>query len=623
MTPDSGESHASATKRGGRGALWFASMVALEVLVAVVVLACSDDATSTGDSPVVVPPVVNEAPKIQPSRTRVRFTRLEGNVTGFAPINHTGTVADKQWIAEAMGGGVIAIDYNNDGLMDLFTVDGNLLDAEPTPEARSRMFRNDGGFKFTEVTREVGIDITGFGNGGAAADYDGDGFADLYVCLLGRNYLYRNRGNGTFEDVTVATGVGGPEADMSTAASFGDFDGDGRLDLYVSNYIDMHATIRDMKALNRIGRSCEWRGFKVYCGPQTLPFQNDRLFLQTKKGVFEDASARLKDQIARPGFQSVAVDFDQDGDLDIYVANDTTENTLWMNDGKGNFVDEGLIRGCAVNFNVVPQAGMGVDAADYDGDGLIDIIVTNFSHDHFTLYRNRPVVRRDGSRSLSFEDVSVPTGVSQATYLPLGWGAHFTDVDNDSDADLFFANGHVYVEIDNFPATQTTYRQKNQILLSSGGKDPKFALPEEGLDAVGLGHEGAHRASLAVDLDNDGDEDFVVSQLNGPAYILRNDTEGAGQWVRLSLRRADGTDAAGATVRVFADGIEARARPALRGISFLCGADPRLLFGLGTAKKVSRVEVLWPGGQLETYRDLDAGGHWLITEGAAGAKRLP
>jgi hypothetical protein len=547
------------------------------------------------------------------------FTVL-GPECGFAPVNHTGKPNQKDWIAEAMGGGVILLDHDGDSDLDVLVVDGNAIEGDPWPDARTRLFRNEGGMKFTDVTAAAGIDVTGVGYGGAAADYDGDGDPDVYLCLLGSNVLLRNDG-GKFTDVTAAAGVGGPESDMSTACCFGDFDGDGRLDLYVANYCDMRAYMAGIKKSGRKPRSCPWRGFDVYCGPGGLPFQMDRLFLQTAPGRFLDASDRLHRQEPRPAFQPVAADFDLDGDLDIFVSNDTLPNTLWVNDGAGNFRDEGVVAGCAFNASVVAQASMGTAVTDHDGDGLLDIVVTNFSHDHYTLYRNTSRKREDGSRLATFEDVSVRTGVSLPTHLPLGWGACWQDFDLDGDADLFFANGHVYGEIDNFQASGSTYRQRNLFLRNAGGRDPTYADVTDGA-GPGLAVADVYRGAAAGDLDDDGDLDIVVTALNGPARILRNDLAPGTRWLRISLQGTKrARDPAGAEVRVELPGGAAAGQCAQRGSSFCGSEDPRHLFGLGIHAAPSRVTVRWPGGATQEFPGLEAGAHWLLVEGEAKPRR--
>jgi hypothetical protein len=559
----------------------------------------------------------------------VQFVDLHEDRTGFGPVNHTGVPNDKQWIAEAMGGGILLFDYDGDGDMDVLAVDGNVVARDPLPDARTRLFRNDGGFKFTDVTEAAHIDIRDVGYGGAAADFDDDGDVDAFVGVLGKDHLLRNNGDGTFTDVAAEAGVQGDARDMSTGACWADFDGNGRLDLYVSNYVDMQRVVEEYAKEGRAGRSCDWRGFKVYCGPMNLPFQLDRLFLSEgpdpATGVvrFRDATANLKDQVPCPSFQPVAADFDADGDIDIFVANDTQPNHFWVNDGKGNFHDDAWIAGCAVDASTRPQAGMGVDVSDYDHDGLLDIVVTNFSHDYNTLHHNESVPRtKGGGLRAFFRDVSTSTGVAQPTFYPLGWVASFTDFDGDGDRDLFFSCGHVFGEIDNFTATGTSYRQKNLLLENGGGMKPTFSdvSPRAG---PGFQVQEVHRGGVAGDLDDDGDEDFVLAVLNGKAYMLRNDGGNANAWIRLSLLGKKPRDPCGALVKVEAEGILPQWDVVLRGDSFLSCSDPRLLFGLRAATKASRVTVTWPSGAKGSWENLDARAHWLLEEGVPAAKKLP
>jgi hypothetical protein len=546
-------------------------------------------------------------------------------------MNHTGIPGSKQWIAEAMGGACILFDCDGDGDVDILFVDGNICAAPPHPDARSRLYRNDGGLRFTEVTAESGIDVTAVGYGGAAADYDGDGDLDAFVGVLGRNRLLRNEGDGRFVDVAAEAGVEGPERDMSTACAWADFDGDGWLDLYVANYLDMLKVVDDFRKEDRPGKDCDWRGFKVYCGPMGPGFakvyQKDRLYLSngrdpaTGKVTFRDATEDLKGQDARPSFQAVAADYDGDGDIDVYTACDTLPNHLWINDGKGVFKDEGMIAGCAYGSQVVPQASMGVDVSDFDHDGLLDIAVTNFSHDYDTVYRNRSGVRRAGGpRQAAFDDVSVRVGVSQPTFLDLAWAVSWTDYDNDGDKDLFIANGHVYGEIDHFAESGTSYRQRNNLLENLGGTDPLF---REVRDLVGPGLQVAevHRGGAWADLDEDGDEDQVVCVLNGKAYILRNDGGNANAWLKVSLKGRKPLDPAGAVVRVEAAGLLPQWDVTLRGDSFLSCSDRRLLFGMGKAAKADRVTVTWPSGAVSEFRDLATRAHWLLEEGVAEPRR--
>jgi len=601
----------------------------LLVLILVLSGACGgkEESPAPAGAPSASAPSANPALPARKPMT-VQFTDLHEGTTGFGPVNHTGIPDDKLWIAEAMGGAVLLFDYDLDGDIDILFVDGNVVDRPPIPEARTRLFRNDGNFRFTDVTKEAGIDITGIGYGGAAADYDGDGDMDAFIGVLGRNHLLRNNGDGTFTDVAAEAGVEGGERDMSTACCWADFDGDGWLDLYVSNYLDMLGEIEGFRRQGRNGRDCDWRGVKVYCGPTMMAYQKDRLYLsngpdpKTGRVAFRDATENLKDQIPRPCFQAVAADFDQDGDMDVYVAVDTEPNHLWVNDGKGKLRDDGMVAGCAYGGQVQAQAGMGVDVGDFDGDGKFDITVTNFSHDSNSLYRNRGRPRKAGRGLVNvFEDECYRAGISMPSYLRTCWAALFTDFDGDGDVDLFYSAGHVYAEIDNYPYTGCTYKEGNLLLENPGGKDPVF-VDRTAEAGPGFLPREVHRGGGLADLDDDGDEDIVLTVLNGKAYILRNDGGNANPWIRLSLRGKKPLDPAGAVVRVEAEGMPPQWKLAKRGNSFLCSSDPRILFGVGASGKASKVTVTWPSGAVGEFKDLGAGAHWLLEEGVPEAKRL-
>ncbi|MHC5115304.1 MAG: FG-GAP repeat domain-containing protein, partial [Planctomycetota bacterium] len=474
------------------------------------------------------------------------------HLTGITAMNHSGKPAQKDWIVSGMGGGTIAFDYDVDGDMDLLIVDGTMLTEdgvlEYSDEMRTRLFRNDGGMKFTEVTKEAGIDIRAFGFGGACCDYDADGFQDVFVATWGRNYLLRNKGDGTFEDVTAAAGVLGEESDMSTSCAWGDVNGDGIHDLYVANYIDQWAFIEHCKKNGLVGRHCQWRGFKVYCGPPGLEPQPDRLYFGRADGTFEEVTeTHLVDQKLRYAFTPVMTDIDNDGDLDIYVANDTMRNTLWVNDGEGRFRDWGLESGTALNGDVKEQAGMGVDAADLNRDGLMDLFVTNFSHDFNTLYINN--TRR--ADSPLFRDASHTHQVSRLSYERLCWGTKLFDMDCDTDLDMFVACGHVYGEIDNFAQeTGTSYKQKALLLRNGGPPRMRF---EDVTEASGpaLQIERVWRGATFADFDDDGDIDVFLTALNDKPAMFRNDRQDDNRFLRFRLTgKGTQRDPSGARVYV-------------------------------------------------------------------------
>ncbi len=529
--------------------------------------------------------------------------------SGIVADNHSGKPAKKDWIVSGMGGGSILFDYDGDGDMDVLIVDGTMLTSEGELQYddawRTRLFRNDGALKFTDVTAAAGIDIRAFGFGGASCDYDADGDLDFYVCTWGRNFLMRNRGDGTFEDVTDAAGVRGADDDMSTCCSWGDVNGDGRPDLYVSNYIDQWKFIRECqehKPEPLPGLHCEWRGFRVYCGPPGLTPQPDRLYFAREDGTFEDVSAtNLVDQDPRYAFQSVMTDVDNDGDLDIYVANDTRRNCLWINDGHGRFQDLGLASGCGLDADMKEQAGMGVDVADVNRDGLLDIFVTNFSHDFNTLYVN---TTRKADAPV-FKDLSHIHNVSRLSYLSLCWGTKLFDMDCDADLDMLVACGHVYGEIDNFTAaTGTSYAQKPLLLRNQG--PPRFKFEDVGA-AAGPGMQIARvwRGAIFGDLDDDGDVDVLMTELNGTPALMRNDGGNTNAFLRFRLVRKDGMpDPPGARVIVTLEPGVSLLAELHHGASFCSDNDPRLHFGAGSRTSVPQVEVVWPDGSRQTFRDV-------------------
>jgi len=545
---------------------------------------------------------------------------------GVEIANHTGKPQQKDWIASGMGGGSIVLDYDADGDMDLCFVDGTMITEkgvmEYDPEWRTRLFRNDGGMKFTDVTEEAGIDIQAFGFGGASCDYDADGFPDIHISAWGRNYLLHNNGDGTFEDVTAAAGVLGDPRDMSTACAWGDLDGDGIHDLYVSNYLDQWWQIEkyreDYTEAELHGRRCDWRGYMVYCGPLGLPAQADRLYLGNGDGTFREVGEeRLRRgdgsvQDNRCGFTPVMTDVDNDGDLDIYVANDTQSNFLWVNDGKGHFVDMGLEAGVAMNRDVIDQAGMGVDAADLNRDGRIDLIVTNFSHDYNTLYLNYTKGKRP-----SFRDLSHNLKVAKLAYLRLCWGTRLLDYDNDGELDMFVACGHVYGEIANFPDTGTSYEQKCLLLRNLG--PPKYAF-EDVTDRSGaaLQLRRVWRGAAFADFDDDGDQDIFITALNDISALCRNDGGNANAYLRFRLSGPGmQRDPSGARVYVHTPEGRVLMEELHHGASFCSDNDPRLFFGLGGYESVPKVVVRWPGGEEQTFENVETSKLYRVTHGQA------
>jgi hypothetical protein len=536
--------------------------------------------------------------------------------SGFLAVNHTGKAEQKDWLVSAMGGGAMAIDYDADGDQDAVVVDGTMLTADGElvyeDAARTRLFRNDGGMKFTDVTKAAGIDLRAFGFGGASCDYDADGFEDFFVACWGRNHLYRNRGDGTFEDVTEKAGVAGDEKDMSTACCFGDVNGDGIQDLYVANYCDQRAFIEHCLSTGRAGRSATWRELKVYVGPSGLAAQKDRLYLGDGKGNFRDVTdTNLLEQRPLYGFQPVMSDLDNDGDLDIFVANDTQTNHMWVNDGKGVFRDRSIETSVAASQDGNEQACMGVDVADLDQDGRLDITITNFSHDYNTIYLNR--LKRG---VLTFTDSSNALGIAQASYFRLAWGIGFVDFDNDGWLDHMTACGHVYGEIANFEKTTgTSYRQQCQMLRGTG---PTSWKVEDVTDAAGPAFKirRVWRGTLFADFDDDGDIDIEVAALNDKSALFRNDGGNKNAFLRFRLVGKGGLrDPSGARVTVHRPDGRSQLWEHHNGASFCGDNDPRASFGLGDATSVPKVEISWPGGGKQTFTDVPTRRAFVVEEG--------
>jgi hypothetical protein len=495
----------------------------------------------------------------------------------------------KDHILESGGSGLALVDYDQDGRLDVY-----LVTAEELTPARERiprkntLYRNLGNWTFEDVSARAGLDAAAWGSGVCAGDFDDDGRIDLYVTNWGPNLLFRNRGDGTFADVATAAGVGA--GGWSTGCTFFDSDADGDLDLYVVRYV---RTSDD--ELRRAQRTLQWRGGPAtMVGPVGLPGEADLYFENRGDGTFVEATsaAGLTDPAGAYGFGVVATDYDDDGWTDLLVANDTNPNFLFRNLGRGRFESVGLLAGVAVNAEGRAQAGMGVDSADYDGNGRLDLVVTNFAHDTDSLYRNL-----DGSL---FEDATTDSGLAARTFERMGWGVAFLDADHDGDVDLFKANGHIYPNVDEFPALEETFRQKNQLLVNEGGR---FRDVSESA-GPGLQVRRVGRGLAVGDLDGDGDEDVVVSNMDDVPTVLENRQETGHHWVAFRLERPiRNRFAIGARVKVSAGGKQ-QLREVRSGGSYLSQNALAVHFGLGTHSGPVDVEVRLPGGALWRFAAL-------------------
>jgi hypothetical protein len=553
-------------------------------------------------------------PGLVPGYAGPRFVDVT-DASGITDVDHTGDAGVKDWMVETVGHGACVFDMDGDGRLDLFVPDGNRLDAAKHVRDGWRLYRNDGGMHFTDVTKGSGLECDAWAGGAVAGDVNGDGLPDLFVACFGKNHLFLNRGGGKFEDVSEKSGVAGLDSEWSTAACMADFDGDGSLDLFVSNYADMRRFMSEATG----PRGCKWRDMPVACGPQPLEPQQNRLYLNRGDGTFVDATTTNLPKIKRYSFQCVAFDANGDGAPDVFVATDSHPHMLLLNDGHGHFVDQAQNAGAAVNGQGHSTAGMGVAVGDFDGDGLVDVFLTNFSHEPNTLYR-----RRAGAGDIpTFVDVTATAGLVEPEAL-LGWGASFFDFDCDGALDVMFANGHLYPGVEALVPT-TSYEQPLSLYRNDGtGRFREISASAGGA----LVTNRVHRGLVVADLDDDGRLDAFVTVLNGRALLLKNDGRGAGASIQFSLRRKDGrVEAAGAHVVVVRDGPagdreKSIVRDVVLGSSFGSSEDPRLHFGLGDAKGVRSVEVHWPFGATQRFGPLDAGHLFELVEGRAEAKVL-
>jgi len=511
--------------------------------------------------------------------------------SGLEKFHHRSGTPEKSTIIEAPGSGVALLDYDNDGWLDIYLLNGSTVAAfkgkEPAP--RAMLFHNNHDGTFTDVTEKAGVANERWGFGVAVADYDNDGWPDIYVANYGKNRLYHNNHDGTFTDVAEKAQVtlGG----WSTGPTWGDYDHDGLLDLFVPGYqkfdVD-HPVIAGKGGLP--AGSCQFRGVNIFCGPLGLIGEGDHLFHNNGDGTFTDVSvaAGVADQKGRYGFASLFVDLDDDGWLDLVVANDSVPNYFYRNQHDGTFADISYISGVAVNQDGRAQSSMGIGAGDYDRDGKVDLFITTFSDDYKTLYHN------DGEGN--FTDVTFKAGVGSATIPFLSWGAGFLDFDNDGLLDIFIVNGHVYPIADKSD-WGTTWAQRPLLFRNMDSK--KFqevpAATGSGLAAVVSG-----RGAAFGDLFNDGHINVVINNIDATPTLLRNVVQNTNHWLTLKLTGGPKSprDAIGAKVFVTAGGIRQRA-DVCSGGSYGSSSDRRLHFGLGTAAKVDKVEISWPDGERE------------------------
>jgi hypothetical protein len=517
---------------------------------------------------------VNPAPRAPAASGRFVEVAEKSGIAGF---QHTDGSSGRKFFVEQMGGGVALLDYDGDGWLDIYLCSGAALPGYKGPAPSNRLYRNRQDGTFEDVTARSGTGWGRYSIGAAAGDYDNDGRPDLYVCGFGRNALFHNKGDGTFEDVAPAMGLAGGR--LSSSAAWGDYDADGFLDLYVCNYVKYR--------LDEDLWCSKFAGHKSYCGPNLYEPEQHFLFHNDAGRGFTDVSKTAGIAAKKGnGLGCVWLDYDDDGDSDLFVANDQSPNFLWRNNGNDTFTERAIDLGVAYGEQGNTQAGMGSDAGDYDNDGRLDLLVTNFSEESNSLYHNQ---------GASFRESSFASGMGARTLMYLGFGSGFLDYDRDGLLDLFFANGHVLDDIDKY-SDSVTWKQSNQLFRNLGRG--RF---EETSDPMGVSEgKQVSRGAAFGDLFNDGHTDVVVNVLRGRPLLLKNEAAPEASWLELDLHAAWGNpQAIGAKVRLTAGGVTQRRDVKTCG-SYASSNDPRPYFGLGTARTVDRIEIRWPSGQVTT-----------------------
>ncbi len=519
-----------------------------------------------------------------------------------------------KYLLETTGCGVAFYDFDNDGWLDIFLVNGTRLEGFPAgQEPTSHLFKNNRDGTFTDVTAKAGLIHSGWGQGVCIGDYDNDGFEDLFVTYFGKNVLYHNNGDGTFTDVSEKAGVAGKKTRWGTGCAFVDYDKDGRLDLFVANYIDLDLATAPVPESG----PCLYKGVMVACGPPGLTGGKNILYHNNGDGTFTDVSEAAGITAANGtfGLGVLVADFDNDGWPDIYVANDSTPSALYQNKKNGKFVDIGIEAGCALSSDGKPQAGMGISAADYDLDGNLDLVKTNFAGDTPSLYRNRG--------GAQFDDATFTGGLGAHTQF-LGWGCGFFDMDNDGWPDILICNGHVYPEVGQLK-TEAGYAQRKLLyknLRNGRFEDVSFKA------GPGISEPFASRGCAFGDFDNDGDIDIVVNPVNDFPQLLRCDSGTGNNWIKVrTIGVKSNRSGIGARVRCVTHPADEKAPHSQidevrSGGGYLSQNDLRVHFGIGKASKVELLEVKWPSGQVDTLKDVTVNQLVFVKEGEGIARTM-
>ena len=529
------------------------------------------------------------------SRSEIQFVETAAAAGIHAEMRCGGP--EKRWIPEANGSGAAWLDYDNDGLMDLLIVNGSSMEQlrrivggqVPSPSKNGvYLFHNLGNGKFEDVTKRAGLSNAYWGTGANAADYNNDGYTDILITTIGVDLLFKNNGNGTFSEVGGGAGLS-RNVEWHTGSAFGDFDGDGFLDLYVAAYTDIHSF-----SLGEPAPDCPYQGMAAFCGPIGLKGGHGVLYHNNGDGTFTDVTnkAGLSDRRLSHGFTAVFDDFNHDGKIDLFVANDSDPNFLFLNQGNGTFKEAALERGVAVDGDGKSKSNMGVAVGDFDNQGRIGILTTTFFGDYFPLFRQ--------DKSGFYDEVSLATGVQPATRAYLGWACGFADFNNDGQKDLWFANGHVY-------PLSPHYFERFAVLQNHNGEfTPVFHYPEV--------PDNSYRGGCAGDFDNDGRIDVAVLPIAGQPLLFQNKTENSGSWAGLQLRGTrSNRDAIGASVRLESCGAT-QFETVRNGGSYVSHNDPRLHFGLGACTKVDRVTITWPKGAVQVLNQLPVHRYTTVEE---------
>jgi hypothetical protein len=535
------------------------------------------------------------------SKSELRFVDVAAKAGLTHPVVY-GNPISKKYILETNGCGIAFFDYDNDGWMDIFVPGGSMVDAAPAG-VTNRLYKNNRDGTFTDVTKRAGLERVVWASGVCVGDFNNDGHDDLFISCWGQNILYRNNGDGTFTDVTKAAGLLHPKPEWGAGCTFLDYNRDGYLDLFVSTYLNF-----DFKTIPLPGAApnCMWKGIPVNCGPKGLPTGRNFLYRNNGNGTFSDVSesSGIAKVDQRYAMTAVAADFDDDGWPDIFVACDSTPSILYKNNHDGTFTDIALEAGVAYNEDGREQAGMGVAIGDSMAQGRLDIFKTHFADDTPVFYRNKG----DGM----FEDMTSKIGLGAFTQY-VGWGAVFADFDNNGLPDLLFVNGSVYPELDKYFAD---YKYKNPRMLLRNAGNAVFENVSAS-SGPGITDQHSSRGCAFGDFDNDGDVDVLIMNMSEPPSLLRNDTQTENHWLKLKLVGTQSNRSAiGAAVFVTANGRRVR-QDVLSQSSFYSQSDLRLHFGLGPSQQADLVEIRWPSGAVESYRNLRGDRILTLKEGQA------